>query len=151
MTDKKMPEPMDAGAPERDSAEPVANSQRPCYAAKQLVKEVLDLFPVTSYEISNYNGRSVGLAVKFTPAETDSDLIDLLTLLGDSAYNEDPRVNLVAVSNGSVTVDFHNRPRTYDIKDTFGLEDAWLVLAGDEYEGGDAFDTSDDEQDGGSA
>jgi hypothetical protein len=146
MTDKKMPEPMDAGAPERDSAEPVANNRRACYAAKQLVKEVLDLFPETSYDYTSFNLRNTAITVCFD-TEEGSELEQLIRLV-----DADARVDAIVRDNHDrLAVDFYNRPRTYDIKDTFGLEDAWLVLTGDEYEGGDAFDTSDDEQDGGSA
>ncbi len=147
MVDKKMPEPMDSGAPERDVAEPVSTHRRACYAVVTLTGEVLHLFPEAVYQVSNYNGRDVGLSVEFL---ADQDLADLLSLLGDPAHNADPRISQVIRDGDAVTISFHNRPRTYDLRDTFGLAEAWSILD-DEWDGGSAAQTSDDVQDGGGA
>lgn len=142
MVDKKMPEPMDSGAPERDVAEPVSTYRRACYAAKTLIAEVLELFPETEYQVAAYNGRDVGLAVSFDAV--DEGLRDLLRLVSDH------RIYRVEISGSKIIVAFHNRPRIYDLRDPFGLDEAWSVLE-DDWDGGDAFDSSDDIKDGGGA
>lgn len=170
MTDKKMPEPMDSGAPERAVGEAASTNQRACYAAKTLIAEVLELFPETQHEIKEFNGRNVGLTVSFPDPE--DELGDLLRLTV-----ADARVNHVHTRSGgddSVDVVFHNRPRTYDLRDSFGLDEAWMVLGEEEFdtdeefapldgarldygsdsppvEGGTASHTSSDKMDGGGA
>lgn len=145
MTDKKMPEPMDAGAPERAVGEATPTNQRPCYAAKTLIAEVLALFPETTHRVSDYNGRNVGLWVTFDTAY-GQELTDLLLLV-----DSDARVERVeADDSGTVLVIFHNRPRIYDLRDSFGLDEAWSVLE-DDWEGGSAAETSDDVREGGGA
>ena len=146
----KTPEPMDAGAPERDNAEPVANNPRACYAAKQLVKEVLNLFPETEYGFTSYTPRNVALVVWFA-AKDDGEETELDQLL--RLVDADPRVEKITYDdNEHLAVVFHNRPRTQDLRDPFGLDEALMVLADEDTgDGGDAFYTSDDEKDGGGA
>jgi hypothetical protein len=145
MVDKS--EPMDAAAPERAQGEPATNNLRGCHAAKQLVLEVLDLFPETVWNFNTYNGRNVGLGVDFL-AEEDG-LVDLLVLLGDSAHNGDPRITSVEVEDGNtVKVRFRNNPRTYDLRDPFGLSEAWIVLGEDATAGDPGYGPEDADLDG---
>lgn len=153
MSDKKIPEPMDATAPERQSSgEAPVSRQRPCWAVATLVAEVSDLFPETSHEVGGYNGRDVGLKVTFT--STEEGLEELLTLAVSDA-----RVDFVHhhVQEGHVDVVFHNRPRIYDLREKFGLAEAWSILedtidSGEsDWEGGTAIDTTPDIRDGGGA
>lgn len=151
MSDKKAPEPMDAGAPERaSSGEVIETRLRVCYAAKQLIQEVIDLFPETIHETNTENMRNVQLGIDFVADE--EGLAELLQLV-----SVDSRVASVVTEEGLVKVGFHNRPRTYDLRDSFGLADAWLVLIEEDYagsgdmEGGDASYTSNDVKDGGGA
>jgi hypothetical protein len=155
MTDRKIPEAMDPTAPEGESV-PSTTNQRPCYAAKQLITEVLALFPETAHDVREYNGRNVGLAVFFYG---EAELTELLTLVG-----ADPRVAYAQVSpdwerDSGIEVGFRNQPRTYDLRDKFGLDEAWQVLGSDDliedddddWQGGNAIYTSDDVRDGGGA
>lgn len=155
MSDKKAPEPMDPSAPEKAVGEATQTKQRTCYAAKQLMSEVLHLFPETAYEIGRYNGRNVGLDVIF--ADVEPELDDLLALAVD-----DPRIGYISSVEGYVLVAFLNQPRTYDLRDPFGLDEAWMVLGDDlesglleadddEWPGGTAISTSPDIKDGGGA
>jgi hypothetical protein len=130
MTDKKAPEPMDSGAPERAVGEAAPTNQRACYAAKTLVAEVLALFPETVWMVENYNGRNVGLrVVVLTDAEDQDKLSDLLALV-----DSDSRVERVQTFASETIIDFHNRPRTYDLRDSFGLDEAWMVMGEEDYD-----------------
>jgi hypothetical protein len=169
MTDKKAPEPMDSGAPERAVGEAAVTVQRACYAMMTLIAEVGALFPETVWMIENYNGRNVGLRVVFLTDGDDQDKLSDLLALVDS----DSRVERVQTFASETIIDFHNRPRTYDLRDSFGLDEAWMVMGEEDYdiqpdgpldgadphygsgtepvEGGTASFTSADSMDGGGA
>lgn len=124
--DKKTAEPMDVTAKETDN--PVTtNHQRAAWGVRTLIEEVHALFPETPYEVSGYNGRNVGLDVQFDFTSLDSqdraDACTLLILMGDT------RVWQADVEDGAALVQFNNNPRTYDSRESFGLADAYLILA----------------------
>jgi hypothetical protein len=133
---KNEPTPMDPGAREDSTGVVQKNNQRPCWAIKQLVSEVTDLFPETAYLVEGYNERNVGLEVVFDLVDQDG-LGLLLELLGDPAHNIDVRIKSVETDEekGESRVTFHNRARTQDIRDSFGLDEAWLILAGEDEAG----------------
>lgn len=130
-TDKT--EPMDTSARETLIGTPSANAPRVCHAAATLVAEVHDLFPETTVEYSNRNGRNVALDVTFDLTGLDdaasADLITILSMFEDT----DLRVAEVLVDHASVLVSFHNSPRSQDMRDPFSLADALSVLADDSW------------------
>lgn len=135
----KAPEPMDDSVREVPVGTPSTNRQRVCGAIKQLVAEFTGLFPETPVEYSNYDGRNTALDVTFdlTALDEDTDRVDafnLLALLDDSAYNNDPRIDYVLSSqeDGAVLVSMRSSLRTQDLRDPFGLADALSVLAGED-------------------
>jgi hypothetical protein len=137
----KTPTPMDPSIIEDRVGSAHVNTGRACYAAKTLVAEVEALFPGVPVDYSNRDGRSTALDVSFDLTVLDEpdgqDLVTLLTLLGDSAHNEDPRIREVMADPGTlqVLVGFRSNPRTQDSREPFGLADALDVLSGDESEG----------------
>lgn len=126
-------QPMDTSIREEAVAVPVTNNQRVCWAAKTFVAEVNELFPETPVEYSNYDGRNTALGVTFDLSMLDSSenqlLVDLLTM---KPY--DPRIIEVAADydTQSVYLRFKADPRTQDLRDPFGLADAYEVLIEDE-------------------
>lgn len=135
MTDDKKTQPMDATAPEGDAPEMYKPSERNTYAMEQLITEVEALFPGTIYTVSHRNQRGVAFDVLFSPLpDEDTDVRTLLVLMGDSAYNEDPRIEEVVSDQEGVLVRFRNDPRIMDDRTEFGLAEAWEVLSGDEVE-----------------
>lgn len=137
MSKSETPKPMDDGIREEAVGVPGTNRQRVCYAIKQLVTEVHDLFPETPVEYSDYDGRNTALAVTFDLTPLDSEdrraLSILLGLLGNPA-RDDMRVGeaITDPDHMAATVSMRANPRTQDIRDSFGLADAWEVLIEDE-------------------
>lgn len=119
------PVPMDPAAREGSAMDQIVNRQRPCYAIKTLIAEVLDLFPETSAGISGFDGRNVALNVTFDVAPCP-ELVGLLSLI-----ESDARVALVLhdIEEEAVLVQFHSRATTQDLRDPFGLADAWEVMS----------------------
>lgn len=133
---QKVVKPMDDGIRERAVGAPSTNSQRVCWAIKTLVAEVTNLFPETTVEYSNYDGRNTALDATFDismlDADTDRvDAMNLLALLGDPAYNVDPRVDYVITSaeDAAVLVSMKASLRTQDSREPFGLADAYEIFA----------------------
>lgn len=129
-SDKKSA-PMDTAIVENKNPVAATNRQRPCYAIKTLVAEVQALFPETSYEVSNYDGRNTGLDVMFDMTSIPEDVADGAGLL-ISMVDSDPRVELTIVGSDDVQgvlVSIKPGPRTQDIRDSFGLAEAWSVLS----------------------
>lgn len=127
-TKKGQPEPMDPAV--REAAVPVTSTNKPrdCWAIKTLVAEVTSLFPETSHETSNYDGRNTALDVTFDlsmvePGPDLDGLIDLLVLV-----ESDERVREVIIDGSLALVSFRPGPRTQDIRDPFDLDKAWDVL-----------------------
>lgn len=124
------PAPMDASA--REIAQPVAsgNTPRDCWAIKTLVAEFTDLFPETSHETSNRDGRNTALAVTFYLGDLIEDdenaATNLLGLIGS-----DERVAHVTADDSHVLVEMRGNPRTQDSRESFGLADAYLVMIED--------------------
>lgn len=117
------PEPMDNRIQEAAVGTPATNNQRPCWAIKTLVAEVLSVFPETSVEYSNYNGRNTALDVTFDLTGIDSDLrgavsdvLDLLSL--------DVRVARAFTEEDQMLVSITSSPRTQDSRETFGIDSA---------------------------
>jgi hypothetical protein len=140
---KEVAEQLDPSIREARVGTASTNTQRVCYAAKTLVAEVMEMFPETPVEFSNFDGRNTALDVTFdlTAISGDDDRADLttaLTLLDDPAYNEDARIAAVLVEDGAVLVSFKSNAATQDSREPFGLIDAMSVLAGEavSYEGG---------------
>lgn len=126
-TKDTMPQPMDAGAPERAVAVAPVNHQRVCHAIRTLVAEVHEVFPETPTEFSGANGRNVYLAVSFDLTALDTieadDLSIVLRLL-----DSDTRVESVIAEEGQVLVTMKNSARTQDNTDAFNILDALDVL-----------------------
>lgn len=125
-TDKN--EPMDPNVREEKNPTARGNNLRACYGIKQLVSEVTALFPETTHEVSNYDGRNTGLDVEFD-ASSLPGLAELLSLT-----SSDPRVFEVIEDDGHVLVAFRPSARTQDDRSSFGLAEAWDVLV-DEMDG----------------
>ena len=132
MTDDKKNIPMDNTMPEGDAPVMYVPTPRNTYAMDQLIKEVLDLFPETSYEVSARNQRGVAFDVQFTPdTEHARDLMVLLSLLADEAYNRDVRLLSIVADIEGVLVSFRNNPQIQDDPAPFGLAEAHAVLSGE--------------------
>lgn len=123
------PKPMDDTIRENPVGITATNRQRPCWAIKQLVAEVQELFPETPYEISNYDGRNVGLGVTFDLTTLDGgDSVLFNNLM--SVLDTDERVAEVITADYDQTfVLMHGRATTQDSRESFGLADAWSILA----------------------
>lgn len=132
MSKDKTPEPMDPGAQETAAPTTTVHNPRVCYAAQTLAAEVEALFPETPVEYSNPNGRNVSLDVGFDLSMLDaSDTYNLIALL--QFCKDDVRVADVIADTSSdaaqVLVSFRNSALTQDSRVSFGLEDAWIVMA----------------------
>lgn len=105
------------------------NNQRMAYALKTLIDEVLELFPETPYEISNFNGRNTALDVTFELISSNQpdELYDLLFLA-----TSDDRVQGVILEDDKVLVSLKADTRTQDIRRSFGLADALDILVENE-------------------
>lgn len=134
--------PMDDGAPESKTATPTTNSPRTCWAVKTLVAEFQNLFPETTVEYSNHDGRNTALSVTFDltaiPEDERTDAALLMELLNDPAYNEDRRIEYVLIEDEQALVTMRSNPRTQDSREPFGLSEAYEVLAGEDDETEDA-------------
>lgn len=121
---EKVTKEMDPSIRENVVGEPHVNRQRTCYAIKTLVSEVLAMFPETEYDVAGYNDRNVGLEVTFDTAGLKG-LYELLSLV-----EGDPRVAGVYSpdEDTDLTVIFRNSARTQDLRDPFGLDEAWDIL-----------------------
>lgn len=132
-SNRKVTTPMDDGIREQAVGVPNTNSQRECWAIRTLVSEVLALFPETSVEYSNYNGRSTALDVTFdlTSMQGGDSVIfnNLIGLLDDG----DPRVREVITEDyAQALVSMLPDPRTYDLRNPFGIAQAYETLTGDD-------------------
>lgn len=123
-------EPMDPGVRENAVGEARVNNPRDCWAIKTLVAEVDELFPETTYETSNVDGRNTALDVQFDLTGLVSDDRRLFALLL-SAADSDPRVDEVLTEDDSVLVSFKANARTQDDRASFGLSDAFDILVED--------------------
>lgn len=120
----KAPEPMDSSVREQAVGEPQETNFRTCYAAQTLLAEVKALFPETDTNVGFPNGRNVYLAVFFDLTDASAAVQNLFLLI-----ENDARVERVEFDDSQVCgVFFHNSSRTQDLRDSFGLADAWLVL-----------------------
>lgn len=132
-TEPQTIKPMDPSIREETVGQQATNNRRVCYAIKTLVSEVERLFPETIATYSNYDGHNTALDVAFDYYMIDKDdqatFVDLLRLVGD-----DHRVEGVIVERDETSVLVSMRPsaRTKDLRDTFDLNGAYLVLMGDE-------------------
>jgi hypothetical protein len=126
--DDKTAQPMDAGAEETSTPMAAMPNERNARALDTLISEVVALFPETTYEVGNRNGRGVALSVTFATHETDG-LPALLSLVAGDARVLDVTYD---EQEDSVLVHLWNRGRTQDLRDSFNLADAWLVLSDDE-------------------
>lgn len=142
MSDDKKAQPMDPSAKEKAVGTPAMNTERVCYALSTLVDEVLELFPETPVEYSNYDGRNTALDATFDlTADPDGDTLGALLGL----LSSEPRVREVQVDGGTALVGMVSNPRTQDKRDGFGLADALEVLAEeDEYPWSDASEFGED-------
>lgn len=120
---------MDPSAREVSVPEVHVNNQRLAYALETLIAEVMELFPETLHEVSNYNGRNVALDVRFHSEDDFDDLSTLLRLVADDARVAEV---LVDEDDSYVLVALRPNPRTQDLRDPFNLGDALLVLAENE-------------------
>lgn len=121
----KGPEPMDPSVPEVSQARPVRNRGRNAYALDTLIEEVLALFPETTHEVSGRNQFNTHLHVSFHTEEFER-LDELLALVeGDHRVEE----VLMEAEDRTILVALRPNMRTQDSRDSFGLAEAWDVLA----------------------
>lgn len=130
--------PMDASVREDSIGHVHVNNERPCWAIKTLLAEVKDLFPETeNVVVHGYNERGVGLSVTFDLTTVDPAVWELYGML-----SEDTRVEEVVSDEGNCTVVFRNNARTQDLRDEFGLAEAWMILSDDGDDNGDEEESS---------
>lgn len=128
-TQKDEPKPMDPTTREQLVGEVAVTRERVCYAGKTLVKEFHELFPETPVEYGGYDGRNTALDVAFDltvldiPAERD-----LATALLELCRTDNRVDSVVASDEGQVLVAFHSNPRTQDLRDPFGIAEAFDIL-----------------------
>lgn len=132
-TESKSGEPMDKKA--KEILRPVAlpNVTRNCWALETLVREMLDLFPETGVAFGNYDGRNTALDAVFDLSMLDPEdrdlaaaLLQMLTVdhrVDDAVYEESEALATVSIKSG---------PRTQDLRDPFGLADAFDVITAEE-------------------
>lgn len=105
------------------------NEPRSVYALDTLVEEVKALFPETTYEVSNFDGRNAAHDVQFQ-ITSEADNAALPELLGLAIPASDPRVEeiLLDAEDGLLLVSFYKNARVQDSREPFGLNDAWAIL-----------------------
>lgn len=125
------PEPMDADAPERAVAAPTANRQRECYAMMTLRSEVETLFPETSISFGDPDGWGVKHEIIFDMSMLDEAEFKSASLLLSMSLLDDRVVAFAKdEEEQSMAVEFVTDRRYRDSRETFGLDDAWLILTG---------------------
>lgn len=124
-----VPQPMDPGAAE-GQATPQTNQRRVCYSLQTLVSEFNSLFPETPVEYDSYDRRNTALDAIFDLTVLDSDLRELAAQLL-RLIEADHRVMDVTSDEGLVSVAIKSDARTQDLRDSFGLNDAWMILIGE--------------------
>lgn len=121
------PQMMDPDAVEVQRAINKMPRQRVAYALMTLIEEIEELFPETTIEIVDRNGRGVGYAASFATHESP-ELKELILLLRDPRVEgtiHDDKEDLAFVS-------LHNNSRTMDNRDPYDLASALAVLREDE-------------------
>lgn len=121
------PQPMDPGGPEPTSAPRSPNRRRSAYAITTLVSEIEQVFPGISHEVSNYNGFNTALDASFDLTSVSEDEVATLTTLL-SMLDSDSRVARVEIEDGQALVSLHSNLRTQDLRDPFGVAQAYEVL-----------------------
>lgn len=126
---EKAPEPMDPAIREVSEPQPVQTRKRNAYALETLRDEVLYLFPETqdAFDISGIDGRGVAHDITFDLTvipEEDRDAFASLIHLVEG----DLRVAQTLREGDQVYVSIVTDARHQDSRDTFGLNDAWMVL-----------------------
>ena len=126
-TQAEGPQPMDPDAPETSApaeGSPFQSRERTAGALVALIEEVTELFPEVTYEKGNPEAWRVISRVTFEVGEVEG-LVSLLNLLlADTrvmALTIDSQENLVEVA-------LKHSFRTMDIRDSFGLAEAWMIL-----------------------
>lgn len=113
--------------PSRGTGVPHVNAPRQCWALKTLVAEMAELFPETPVEYSNVDGRNTALDVTFDCSMLgEEDQILLVNLF--RTLEVDARVSQIMVGNDQMLVSMKSDSRTQDLRDPFGLADAWGIL-----------------------
>lgn len=136
-------QPMDPAVREvAAEGQAMSNAPRVCYAAQTLIEEFTELFPETTYETCDVDGRNTALGVKFAIGAIQDEeersiaktMIRTLTV-SDRVYEAAVYYNVkigldhdVATEEGYVR--FHSNPRTQDSREPFGLAEAYEILAG---------------------
>lgn len=128
---KDKTEPMDPGAPEVTEAVTHVNEGRTAYALKTLVAEVLDLFPETSHEFSERDGRNTALAVTFDLTNLDLDDRDKFASLLSLAKADERVAEVIVDEDGLVCVRLRGNARTQDDRTTFDLVAIWEDMGED--------------------
>lgn len=123
----KEPEPMDPSIREEKVATPAPPKVRVCWALKMLVFEVADLFPETPVEFDNPDGRGTMLDATFDMTVLDAEDRGLLAALLELTKT-DARVADVVSDASNVVVSIKKSARTQDLRDPFGLRDAFEIL-----------------------
>jgi hypothetical protein len=129
MSDKEQ-SPMDPGAQELLPGEQtvITHASRLCYALRTLVEEFTELFPETTYEVFDINGRNTALSVRFNLAAiTDQEREDAAAALIRMLAGE-PRVLESGVEAREGYVRFRPSARTQDNPETFSLRAAYEIL-----------------------
>lgn len=139
----QMPQPMDASIKELPEGQMATNSHREAWALKTLVGEFSVLFPETPVEYSGIDGRNTALDASFDLTvldEIDRETARQLLYLTQA----DARVSSVIAEDDQVLVSIRSNPRTQDSRETFGLTDAYLILAGEDEDGAEPDALGDD-------
>ena len=125
---RKTEEPMDPGAKERLTPDPIQNRARTAKALRTLISEVLEVFPETPHEVSGANGWATALDVTFDVSglvsEDRDDLLTVLNLIAES----DHRVLGVYYEDDHALISLENNPKVYDTQTPFMFGPAWGAL-----------------------
>lgn len=130
---EKKHEPMDASFREDKVGTMATNHKRVCWALKTLIAEIVEVFPETTnaVEYSNYDGRGAALTATIDLTVFDKEdeglFLQLLNLVGDDHRVYDVVADTDVTS--SVAVTLKSNPRTQDLRTTFNVSPAWVILA----------------------
>lgn len=126
------PKAMDDTIRENAVGAPATNRQRACWAIKQLVAEVHGLFPETPVEYSGYDGRNTALSVTFDLTTMDGGESGLFNNLMKILDTDERVAEVITADYDQTFVAIKPGPRTQDVRDSFGLADAWSILVDDD-------------------
>lgn len=137
--------PMDPSIREDRRPTVAQNHPRECYAIRTLVAELTELFPETLVlAYTERDGRNTALAVSFDVLALSEDVREPFRLLTQLVEN-DHRVETVVEEDDVVMVVMRSSLLTQDLRDRFGLREAYSVLSGTDGPGTDEDEDSEPE------